>query len=71
MNDAIQTKLEEALELAIQSDDVNTQIVIRALFVTRPLGMDGMLADVVQQFAAKVLYPKWIKIKEMIIAQSN
>lgn len=70
MND-IQTRLEEVLELAIQQDDVNTQIVLRALIVTRPLGMDDILADTVQQLSAKVLYPKWIEMKENLIAKLN
>lgn len=71
MNDLLQTRLEEVLELARKENDINTVRVLLALVGSRRVGLEGILADALNPIMEEVLYPMVLKMKGDLLAKLN
>jgi hypothetical protein len=71
MNNLIQEKIDELVQLAQAEGDINTEIILHSLSGARNAHDDGLLAVFVQKFTKEVLLPKAQKDHEIGNAIKN
>lgn len=69
--DLIQQKLEEVLTLAIDKEDVNTEIVLKALIGCRESYLDHILSAEVQNLVVQTLLPMIVEERRQMAVLMN